>query len=292
MNIKLLENKYTVAVIISLIAFTVSVFAGAINWLFQFAVCGLIYLIAGLLYKNDIKCIIFFSLVIFPFIFVYSALAFIREAEQVYPIALIPVISIATGMIISISLKGKLKAFIISAYVILILAAAFIGMPNWLSFVFNENKNEISLMPDIKFHTEEDKAVSSDQFNGKIVILDFWSTSCGLCFKKFPEFDRLYSEYKDNKNIYFYAVNLFLKRDGKSGAKKIINDLNYSFKNLYTDKNEAEKIRKLLKINAVPAIVVIGKNGEIIYKGQLYTNKKVVINNIYDIINKALDGSE
>ncbi len=122
---------------------------------------------------------------------------------------------------------------------------------------------------------------------GKVLVLDFWSTGCSICFKKFPEFDKLKQKYTSQSEIEFYAVNLIYPKEQMSSLKKVIDSFSYSFKTLYTDQNSVKQIRELLKIDAVPTIVVIDKKGMVVYSGALYIEKFVFIDNIYNIIESA-----
>jgi len=119
-------------------------------------------------------------------------------------------------------------------------------------------------------------------------VLDFWSTSCGICFKKFPDFERLKQKYAAKTEVEFYAVNLIQPREELSTVKKVAGSFSYSFKTLYTNINSANQIRELLKIEAVPTIVIINKNCEVVYTGDFNIEKYIFVDNIYDLIETAL----
>ncbi len=285
---KLFKYKWSTPIIISLVVFLVSILSGALNWINQFAVCGISYFIAGILYKRWLNPFIFFGILILPFVAVYSTLAFSIDAKHTFPIAIVPVISLSAGLLIKVFLTGKIRLIVLVSYFIAVLIAAYVGMPNWLSFVFNKSKNEILLMPDMQFITQDGQHISLSRYKGKVVVLDFWTSSCGICFKKFPEFDKLYSDFEGNENVNCFAVNMYLKRDNLDSLYKMVNELPYSFPHLYTDKLAGEIVRDSLKIIGVPTLLVIGKSGEIVYRGRLYTSRNVLINNVYDIINEEL----
>jgi hypothetical protein len=51
------------------------------------------------------------------------------------------------------------------------------------------------------------KVVSLNDFKGKYVYLDFWTTWCGECRKEIPHLIKLQSEYKA-KNVVFVSISL------------------------------------------------------------------------------------
>jgi thiol-disulfide isomerase/thioredoxin len=50
------------------------------------------------------------------------------------------------------------------------------------------------------------RTVSMKQFRGKIVVVDFWATSCGPCRREIPELKRLYAQYHD-QGVEFIGVS-------------------------------------------------------------------------------------
>jgi len=50
-------------------------------------------------------------------------------------------------------------------------------------------------LPAMKLQDFEGKSISSDQFKGKIIVLDFWATWCGPCIAEIPSLNRLQEKY-------------------------------------------------------------------------------------------------
>lgn len=60
--------------------------------------------------------------------------------------------------------------------------------------------------PDFKLQDLNGKEVSLDQYRGKIVILDFWQTTCPPCRYSMPVLDKLQDDYSGKLSV--LAVNL------------------------------------------------------------------------------------
>jgi thiol-disulfide isomerase/thioredoxin len=53
--------------------------------------------------------------------------------------------------------------------------------------------------PPFDLYMEDSTKVSNDSFNNKILVLDFWNTGCGVCFRKFPELEEKFLKYQGQK---------------------------------------------------------------------------------------------
>lgn len=155
--------------------------------------------------------------------------------------------------------------------------------PNSFSYFSTSNVTVNTNMPNIEFVNESKEVVKLPK--DKVIILDFWSTFCGVCYKKFPLFEKVYQEYKDNPNIEFYAIHVSYKNDEFEETIHLLDEYKYTFPLLYAlDKDEVEK---KLNISAFPTVAVI-KNGVIRYRGQLIVNKNVVFGNTISQIKELL----
>jgi peroxiredoxin len=63
------------------------------------------------------------------------------------------------------------------------------------------------------------KTYKSEDLNGKVVVLNFWSTFCPICAAETPELNKLVADYK-NKDVVFIAFALNPKTDVEKFLKK------------------------------------------------------------------------
>ncbi len=124
--------------------------------------------------------------------------------------------------------------------------------------------------PDFSLVNMDGKAVRLSDLKGKTVILDFWATWCGPCRASFPAMQQLVDYYKSNPDIVFLFIDTFEGNTGgttvdkmKSGAKKIMEEKNYSFHVVF---DSGDTVASKYKVNSIPAKFVIDKNGIIRYR--------------------------
>ncbi len=284
-------KKWQNILILIVVSSAISLLSGALNWVNQFVICGIVYFVAGLIYsrKYPISRFLYGIIVVAPFLLTYSLLVVWEGLSHVYPIALVPVVSIATGLILNeVFFRGMSKSALslfISLAIVVILLLGYIGMPNWLSYTLHPGNTSSIRVPAIQLYDENGNAFNLNAKTDKIIVLDFWTTSCGVCFKEFPNYEALKQQYSERKDIVFYAVNLIHRKEQLSKVKRVTNELPYSFEHLYSDINSVKQIRDSLGISMVPQIVIINKQSEVIYIGSLNAEKHILVNNFHDLIN-------
>ncbi|MBB5609664.1 MULTISPECIES: peroxiredoxin [unclassified Janthinobacterium] len=59
--------------------------------------------------------------------------------------------------------------------------------------------------PDVSFHTISGETITSNSLRGKVVMVNFWATSCTTCVAEMPEMVDTYNKYK-GQGLEFVAV--------------------------------------------------------------------------------------
>ena len=255
------------------------IFGGNHRWIFSLTLPS-IFVLSFLLFnkiekKEHLKLGLTIILPIFLIFFITSFFA--GFSRTLMYLIFIP-ISVYLGWLFSNrkSILTLIFSFILFAFVGLILFPNLFVLQNNIGVHTNEAFDGISLINKNKESIELDKS--------KIIVLDFWTTSCGICFKKFPDLEKYYLEFKNNPNVEFYSINVPLKRDEFSKVVKLVDDLNYKFPTLYaTSIKEVEN----LGIYAYPHLLII-KNGKLRYDGRLETDKYIFVNHLKSEINKLI----
>lgn len=176
------------------------------------------------------------------------------------------------------------KIYMVILSLILFAFVSFFLFPNYFIYYNNHDAEKNIVFKDISLVNYENKKVELDK--NKIIVLDFWSTSCGICFKKFPDLELTHKKFIGNKKVQILSINVPIKGDDFNKTIKILDSLGYSFPKLYA--KSLNQVEEKLKFNTFPHLMII-KNGMIRYDGFLVTKEESNLYNIDDEINKLIN---
>ncbi|MCK5399601.1 TlpA family protein disulfide reductase [bacterium] len=108
-----------------------------------------------------------------------------------------------------------------------------------------------------KFFDLDGNEKTLEDFRGKVVFLNFWTTWCRPCRKEMPSIQSLYDEFKD-KNVEFLCMTY----EDRETIMKFWNEKDYTFPIYSYEVNTPE----LFKTKGIPATFIIDRNGKIILK--------------------------
>ncbi|MEJ7693590.1 TlpA disulfide reductase family protein [Daejeonella sp.] len=109
-------------------------------------------------------------------------------------------------------------------------------------------------IPPFELESFDGKKISSADFKGKAVLLDFWEIWCGPCIESMPKIQQLYEKYKD-KGLTVYGITNDLKQ--LPSARLYAKNKNIPFATLIGN----EQIKKDYKLSSVPFYILINKEG-------------------------------
>ncbi len=138
----------------------------------------------------------------------------------------------------------------------------FLKKPFYSFFTYNTINGSILINKPVTNFYDSNNIMQPLSMPNKIYLLDFWTSTCGVCFSKFPIIDSI-SKLVDTNKVEIIVVNIPIRNEHKEDNFKILNKFNYSFKKLYAT---SLSIADSLEIIGYPTTIVI-KNNQAIFRG-------------------------
>ncbi|MEZ4853035.1 TlpA family protein disulfide reductase [Flavobacterium sp.] len=266
---------------LTLILFLLNVFTGLIGVKFQFIFIGLVNFIfcIYLLNINPYKKIGWGLIFIYPILGLFLLIHSILYDVDGYRGLLIDLICVVSSVFAILVHKRKKYFFLSYILIFIVLSFNFDNLNNYyLDKVDSQGYVNVDF-PDIVFEDFNKKPIKLPA--NKVLVLDLWTTHCEYCIESFPKFEKLEAQYKNDKEIAFFSINIYEDYSEKEKSLQFLKG--FKFKNYYHDISLFEK----LNFNSVPNYVVINKNGLVTYFGSLNDTKFETYNNIHNIIKDA-----
>ena len=115
--------------------------------------------------------------------------------------------------------------------------------------------NEKKKIEKIEFFDSKNKKISLDDFNSKILIVNFWATWCAPCKREMPSLERLTNQFPQVK---VYAINM--EQPNKLKVRDFFRSIGVASLDTYYDPKL--KLVKQFKMRGLPTSILIDKNGD------------------------------
>jgi thiol-disulfide isomerase/thioredoxin len=107
------------------------------------------------------------------------------------------------------------------------------------------------------FLDKKDNEIDIKNFDGSLIILNFWATWCEPCKEEMPSLDRLQTN-SELINLKVFAINI--GREDKKKVNEFFEDLN--IKNFEPYFDPPITLAKKFSLRGVPTSILIDKNGQ------------------------------
>jgi len=173
-------------------------------------------------------------------------------------------------------MKSKIIFLSISAAVILIFALSFGVFES-----FQSKPKKIECVgenlgpPRFTLLNLKGEKVDSAQFQGKIILLNFWATWCPPCRQEIPYLNELYKLYKKDG---LEVIGIALDRGGPEAVQKFVEKMKVEYINLMADEAVVEafsNIPGMGPIQGIPITFIIDRKGQICRRFLGLTEKRV-----------------
>ena len=115
---------------------------------------------------------------------------------------------------------------------------------------------DLKIYDNVIFLDKKDKNINIEEFNGNLILLNFWATWCEPCKEEMPSLDRLQINKKLG-NLKIFAINI--SKESSKKVDKFFKDL--SIKNLEPYYDAPTTLAKTFSLRGVPTSILINKNG-------------------------------
>ncbi len=127
-------------------------------------------------------------------------------------------------------------------------------IPKIKNLVINK---ELKTYDNISFLDSKEEFIKLSDYEGYLVILNFWATWCAPCKEEMPSLDALKINPNFN-NLKIFPINI--GKDNLKKSKKFFTDLNIKNLDIYYD--DTVTLAKDLSLRGVPTTVLFNKEGK------------------------------
>ena len=134
---------------------------------------------------------------------------------------------------------------------------------------------DLKVYDNIFFLDKNDKKINIKEFNGNLLLLNFWATWCAPCKEEMPSLDRLQVN-QNLSNLKIFAINI--SQESKKKVDIFFEDLNIKNFDPYFD--APTTLAKTFSLRGVPTSILIDKDGKEFARimGSIDFNDQIFIN--------------
>ena len=108
----------------------------------------------------------------------------------------------------------------------------------------------------LTFLDDKNNQLNLSDYNGKLILLNFWATWCSPCKEEMPSLDKLQTNSELN-NLKIFPINV--GQDNLEKSSKFFNDLKIKNLNFFFD--SPITLAKKFKLRGIPTSILINKDG-------------------------------
>lgn len=123
--------------------------------------------------------------------------------------------------------------------------------------------------PPFRLSTFDGGSVALDDYRGKVVLIDFWATYCPPCIQALPELQALHAKHS-SRGLVLLGVTV---DDRAALVEKATKRAGVTYPIL----RATPEVWNAYKVNALPALILVGRDGRIIRRYGGEADKKAML---------------
>jgi thiol-disulfide isomerase/thioredoxin len=139
----------------------------------------------------------------------------------------------------------------------------------WNTYFKEDDKNRKKLLKatvdDLAMTDIHGNLHTSESLKGKVIVLDFWFTTCAPCIEEMPELNKIREEFGTDEVAYFGITF-----SEKAKVEQFLGRVKYD----YIPVADSQSLCDKFGIKFYPTTLVIDKNGKIVYTGDFMKHKE------------------
>lgn len=158
---------------------------------------------------------------------------------------------------------------------------AFMGLIGWgLNRAMRGSIVVGDMVPAFTLTTFEGQTVTSTDYNGQVIVLNFWASWCKPCEQEARELEQAFQYFKDDGVVFLGLAYV----DTPPKALEYINRFGITYPN---GPDLATKVSQMFRVRGVPETFVIDRNGRLAYfKAGPFTSLEEIIAVVDDVLSK------
>lgn len=154
-------------------------------------------------------------------------------------------------------MKKNTKLIIWIAVLAALLLAAYVLYGKYKTQSFVEDPQEKIMAPDFTLKDLDGNTVTLSDYEGKIVILNFWAEWCIFCVEEMPDFNTLNKDLEESGDAIILTVNV---RDSQETVQDFLAENNLGLKVLM---DEDGTVASMYSVSGYPTTFFINPDGSL-----------------------------
>lgn len=146
----------------------------------------------------------------------------------------------------------------LGSIVLMIGVLSFVGVIGWAYIEQNRTLGEDRPAPKFTLTTFEGEEFVLEEYQGQIVVLNFWASWCAPCHAEAPDLQRIHEMYADQGVV---MVGVTYSENSVADSLEFIEQYGLTYRN---GADPRIRIADSYRITGVPETFVIGRDGKIV----------------------------